>query len=237
VLLSGKSVVIYGATNPIGATVARAFAEEGAAVYLAGRSPARLQPIARDILDAGGAAEVAEVDPLDMTSVSEHLHRVGVQHGTVDFSLNLAFLGIESAARLCNLTAEQFDAATFTRIRSNFVTAAAAVKAMAYQGRGTVLAIAVPERATSVGAMDGPAIGSAAIGALCEQLQADVGSFGVRIIYLADASGSAEELVAKLVRVLASPPTSSPSLEGMDREPGASPNSSPTGARAGVAST
>ena len=38
-LLSGKSVVIYGATNPIGATVARAFAEEGAAVYLAGRSP------------------------------------------------------------------------------------------------------------------------------------------------------------------------------------------------------
>ncbi|HEV8049851.1 MAG TPA: SDR family NAD(P)-dependent oxidoreductase [Thermoplasmata archaeon] len=210
-LLNGKSAVIYGAHNPIGASVAKAFAKAGATVYLAGRSPSRLQPVANDIRGAGGAAEVAEVDPLDMHSVSEHLHEVGVQHGTVDVSLNLAFLGIEGATRLCNLSDEQFDAATFTRVRSNFVTTAAAVKVMAYQGRGIVLAAAVPEKAAPVGTMAGQAIGSAAIGALCQQLRLDVGNFGVRIAYIPDVTVTEDDFVEEIFRVLASLPMASPS--------------------------
>jgi 3-oxoacyl-[acyl-carrier protein] reductase len=208
--LNGKSAVIYGAHTPTGASVARAFAKEGATVYLAGRSTSRLQPVAREILNAGGAVEVAMVDPLEPESVSEHLHQVVVKHGAVDVSLNLAFQGIEGAARLVNLTDEQFAAATFTRIRSNFVTMAAAARTMAYQGRGVVLATAV-DRVSPEGELAGQAIGSAAIEALSEQLRADVGSFGVRFAYLADVPDSEEELVEELFEILATVPWSSPS--------------------------
>ena len=38
-LLKDKVAVIYGAGGAIGGAVARAFASEGASVYLAGRSP------------------------------------------------------------------------------------------------------------------------------------------------------------------------------------------------------
>jgi 3-oxoacyl-[acyl-carrier protein] reductase len=236
-LLNGKSAVIYGANNPTGASVARAFAKEGATVYLAGRSTGRLQPVAREILDSGGAADVAEVDPLDANSVSEHLHQVVIKHGTVDISLNLAFLGIEGAARLCNLTEEQFDAAAFTRVRSNFVTSAAAVKLMAYQGRGIVLATAVPERAAPVGTMAGQAIGSATIGALCQQLHLDVGNFGVRIVYVADVAACEEDLIEKLLGVLAGLPATASSTAGMVREPAASIGSPHAETPAGVATT
>jgi 3-oxoacyl-[acyl-carrier protein] reductase len=202
--LRGKSAVIYGANSPAGSSVARAFATAGATVYLAGRSTSRLLPVASEIQRAGGAVEDAEVDPLDPKSVSDHLHEVVVKHGAVDVSLNLAFQGVVGAARLCNLTDEQFDAATFTRVRSNFVTAAAAAVRMAYQGRGVILATAVPEGGYPEGELAGQRIGSAAIEALCQQLRADVGSFGVRVAYLADVSTAAEELVQKVFRVLAS---------------------------------
>jgi len=200
--LDGKSVVIYGANNPTGGMTARTFAKHGATVYLAGRSTSRLQPVAREILDSGGAVEVAQVDPLDTDSVSEHLHRIVVKHGSLDLSVNLAFLGIQGAARLCNLTDEQFAAATFTRVRSNFVTMAAAAGEMAFQGRGTILATAAPERAAPVGTLAGEAIGGAAIEALCRQLRLDVGSFGVQVAYFVNAPTSEEDLVRQSFEIL-----------------------------------
>ena len=220
--LDGKSAVIYGANTPSGASVARSFARAGATVFLAGRSTSRLQPAARAILNAGGAVEVAQVDPLDPKSVSEHLHRVAVKHGSVDLSLNLAFLGIEGATRLCNLSDEQFAAATFTRVRSNFVTTAAAAREMAYQGRGIILATASPDPASAEGKMAGPAIGSAAIEALCQQLRNDVGPFGVRVAFLADVLPSEEGLVDGLLEVLATLPSPPP-----ETAPGSPPGTRP----------
>jgi 3-oxoacyl-[acyl-carrier protein] reductase len=212
--LHGKSAVLYGANNPTGAFVARAFADAGATVYLAGRTAERLQPLADEIVAAGGTALVAQVDPLDPKSVSEHLHQVSTQHGSVDVTLNLAFLGMEGPVRLCNLTGEQFAATTFTRVLSNFVTMAAASSEMAYQGRGTILATAGPGRTDPFGKLAGQAVGSAAIDALCQQLRQDVGSYGVRVAYLADECASAEDLVAELFRVLATePPAPLPTAE------------------------
>jgi 3-oxoacyl-[acyl-carrier protein] reductase len=219
--LQGKSAVIYGANSPAGAAVARAIAKEGATVYLAGRSTSRLQPVAREILNAGGAVEVAKVDPMDPKAVTEHLHQVVVKHGTVDVSLNLAFLGVVGSTRLCNLTDEQFASATFTRVRSNFVTAAAAAREMSYQGRGTILATGVPDGVASDGGQAAPAIGSAAIEALCRQLRADVGSFGVNIDYLPGLPAGEVDRAEAVIRAL-TPSSPAPSQEAAGAELSAS---------------
>jgi hypothetical protein len=65
VLLEAKNAVIYGGGGPIGGAVARAFAPEGARVFLAGRTPARLEGVGAEIRSAGGAVETAQVDALD----------------------------------------------------------------------------------------------------------------------------------------------------------------------------
>jgi 3-oxoacyl-[acyl-carrier protein] reductase len=46
VLLENKNAVIYGGAGSIGGAVARAFAREGARVFLAGRTPATLDAVA-----------------------------------------------------------------------------------------------------------------------------------------------------------------------------------------------
>lgn len=212
--LPGKSAVIYGANTPAGASVARAFAKEGGAVYLAGRSTGRLQPVAREIADAGGAVEVARVDPLDLSAVSEHLHHVVVQHGTVDISLNLAFQGMVGASRLCNLSDQEFASVAFTRVRSNFVTTAAAAKEMAYQGRGVILATGTPDGPSPDSAMAGQIIASAAVEALCRQLRLDVGAFGVQIAYLGDVPAAHDELAEELFRAMANVAPEAPGRPG-----------------------
>lgn len=209
--LHGKSAVIYGAHSPTGTSIARALAKEGATVYLAGRSVSKLEPIARQILDAGGAAKVAVVDPLDPSSVSEHLHEVGVEHGSLDLSVNVAFLGRETPVRFCNLTDEQFTTAALMRVRSNFVTMAAAARVMALQGRGVVLGTAAPAPSSPVAEVSAQSVGDAAVQALGEQLRGDVGSFGVRFAYLDDVPASEEPLVEALLRVLEAVPTASAS--------------------------
>ncbi|MGH8607795.1 MAG: SDR family NAD(P)-dependent oxidoreductase, partial [Gammaproteobacteria bacterium] len=61
-LLKNKNAVIYGAGGSIGGAVARAFAREGAKVFLAGRTLAKLDAVAREISEVGGAPEIAQVD-------------------------------------------------------------------------------------------------------------------------------------------------------------------------------
>ncbi len=48
-LLEGKTAVVHGGAGAIGSAAARAFAREGATVFLAGRTEARLAEVARDI--------------------------------------------------------------------------------------------------------------------------------------------------------------------------------------------
>ncbi|HZK52172.1 MAG TPA: SDR family NAD(P)-dependent oxidoreductase, partial [Actinomycetota bacterium] len=56
-LLENKNAVIYGAGGSVGSAVARAFAREGAKVFLAGRTLASLDDVAAEISAAGGEAE------------------------------------------------------------------------------------------------------------------------------------------------------------------------------------
>jgi len=63
-LLENKNAIIYGAGGAIGGAVARAFAREGARVFLSGRNAAPVEVFANDIVVSGGVAETATVDAL-----------------------------------------------------------------------------------------------------------------------------------------------------------------------------
>jgi NAD(P)-dependent dehydrogenase (short-subunit alcohol dehydrogenase family) len=87
-LLEDRTAVIYGGGGAIGGAVARAFAREGASVFLAGRTLARLEEVAGEIRAAGGAVETAELDALDERAVDEHADAVAAAAGGIDISFN-----------------------------------------------------------------------------------------------------------------------------------------------------
>ena len=84
-MLEGKTALIHGGGGAIGGAVARAFADAGARVHLAGRTRSRLEAVARAI---GDAAEVAEVDVLDERAVAAHADAVAAAAGGIDVALN-----------------------------------------------------------------------------------------------------------------------------------------------------
>jgi NAD(P)-dependent dehydrogenase (short-subunit alcohol dehydrogenase family) len=60
-MLQDKVAVIYGAGGAIGGAVARAFAAEGARLFLTGHNLAPVEAAAKDIVADGGHAAAADV--------------------------------------------------------------------------------------------------------------------------------------------------------------------------------
>ena len=75
-MLKDKVAVIYGAGGGIGSAVARAFAAEGADLFLTGRHLAPVEGVAKEVVSGGGSAETAEVDALDAAAVKKKLQLV-----------------------------------------------------------------------------------------------------------------------------------------------------------------
>jgi len=85
--LENKVAVVYGDGTCSG-TVAKAFAREGAKVYLTGRTPAKLKAIANEILSNGGEVETAQLDALDEPAVEKHMGGIIKKSGKIDISFN-----------------------------------------------------------------------------------------------------------------------------------------------------
>lgn len=85
--LKNKVAVIYG-SGGVGSTVAAQFVKEGAWVFLASRTPSRLEAVVKEIAWNGGAIESKIVDALDESQVEEHLAEVAGKAGKIDISFN-----------------------------------------------------------------------------------------------------------------------------------------------------
>ena len=62
-MLDDKVAVVYGAGGAIGSAVARAFATEGARVFLTGRLAAPVDAVAREIVAAKARATALPIAP------------------------------------------------------------------------------------------------------------------------------------------------------------------------------
>jgi NAD(P)-dependent dehydrogenase (short-subunit alcohol dehydrogenase family) len=185
-ILKNKNAVIYGAGGAIGSAVAIAFSREGARVFLTGRNIAKLKTVAKEVIEAGGKAEVAVVDALDEDAVEMHLNSVVEKFGTLDISFNAIGIpqtGVQGIS-LVELTVEGFMYPVLNYSRANFISATAAARQMAEKKSGVILTItAVPSRipAPLVGGM---APSWAAIEAFTRTLAGEMGPQGIRVVCL-----------------------------------------------------
>ena len=88
ILLENKNAIVHGGGGAIGGAVSRAFACEGAHLFLAGRTLAKVEAVAEEISAAGRTAEAARVDALDEQTVDEQSNAVAEEAGSIDVSFN-----------------------------------------------------------------------------------------------------------------------------------------------------
>jgi NAD(P)-dependent dehydrogenase (short-subunit alcohol dehydrogenase family) len=185
-MLKDKVAVIYGAGGAIGGAVARAFASEGAKLFLTGRHLAPVEAVAKEIVSAGGSAEAAEVDALDEQAVEEHLQSVTDKAGRVDISFNA--VGIPDAkilgVPLVELDVEQFSLPITAYTRSYFLTARLAARRMVANRSGVIMTVtAIPSR-TGTPLQGGYPPAMAAKEALTRDLSAELAPQGIRVVGL-----------------------------------------------------
>lgn len=183
-LLEGKVAVIYGAAGGVGTAVAKAFAREGARVFLTGRTENKLNPVAEEIKRRGGVADVSKVDALSPESVEAHLQKIVGKTGKLDVSFNLIGTNVAMGTKLTQLSDQQFTDAAFTKVRSCFITMTSAARIMEKQSNGVILGLTAPNARLPRPNMGGFSVQGAAIEALCRQLAFEVGPRGVRVVCL-----------------------------------------------------
>ena len=185
-ILKDKVAVIYGAAGAIGGAVARAFAREGAKLYLTGRLQAPVAAVAQEIVSTGGFAEAAEVDALDEQAVGKHLQSLIDKASRVDISFNA--VGIPDAkilgVPLVKLDVEQFWLPISSYITSYFLTARLAARHMIPNKSGVIMTVTALHSRTGIPLVGGYGPAMAAKEALTRDLSAELAPQGIRVVGL-----------------------------------------------------
>jgi len=205
-VLQDKNAVVFGAGGSIGAAVAKEFAAEGVRVFLAGRTKASLEAVAKQIAASGGEARTAVIDVLDDASVNQCIDGVVKQAGRLDIVLDAAGpLAKEygNGKNAVDLPVEEFMVPLATMVRSRFITARAAARRMIKQRSGVIIFVTgSPARAHVPGAT---AIGAAfgAIENLAENLAFEVSPFGVRVVCLRTVANIDSRSIQDTIEIVA----------------------------------
>lgn len=191
-MLQGKTAVIYGGGGAIGGAMARTFARDGANVFIAGRSLDKLERVAADIRASGGLANVAAVDAMDLSAVTDHVEQVRATAGRIDVAVNaIGFVHVQGPP-LAELELDDFMFPLTAYMRANFSIAKAVSKPMAEQGSGVILTLSTPGSRLAGTGFLGYGVTCAAIETFSRLLAAELGGRGVRTVCLrADAIAEA----------------------------------------------
>lgn len=131
-------VLVTGASQGIGAAIARGFAREIAGVRLAlvARNTRKLQGVADQCQEAGATAEAFGADVADEDSVARLAAAVQKRFGAVDVLVNNA--GRFAGAPLVAMKVAEFDALVAANLRSVFLVTRAFLPGMMKRGSGDI---------------------------------------------------------------------------------------------------
>jgi 3-oxoacyl-[acyl-carrier protein] reductase len=183
-LLQDKTAVVHGAGGAIGSAVARAFAAEGARVFLSGRTLGPVEAVAREIAAAGGSAEAAQVDALDEEAVDRYTDRVAEQAGGIDVCLNAVGIHAVQGTPLTDLALDDFTFPITTWPSTQLLTARAAARHMVKRRTGVILTLTASPARLAIPGAGGFGVACAAIEGLTRTLAAELAPHGVRVVCL-----------------------------------------------------
>ncbi|MEO7729773.1 MAG: SDR family oxidoreductase [Kofleriaceae bacterium] len=176
--------MIYGGGGTIGGAVAQVFAREGARVFLAGRTAAKLDRVARVIAAAGGVVETAELDALDESEVNKHADLIAKKAGAIDITLNAVGIVHDQGTPFLELPFKDYAQPITSFTQTNFLTAKAVARHMVKRRAGVILTLSTPGSRMSGSGFLGYGVTCAAIEAFSRILAGELGPSAVRVVCL-----------------------------------------------------
>nr|WP_295926536.1 SDR family oxidoreductase [uncultured Dyadobacter sp.] len=181
-LLRNKNAVIYGGGGAIGGAVARVFAREGAKVFICGRTQARLDVVAADIIAAGGAVETALLDAFDQRAVQAHADEIAAKAGGIDIVFNAVSVMHDQGTMLRDLALEDFMLPVDGFLRTLFITSKAVIRHMGGKRPGVILTISTPGARMAAPGVLGHCVACAGTEAFSRVLAAELAPENIRVV-------------------------------------------------------
>ena len=144
--LSGKSVIVTGASRGIGAATAEAMVAEGAAVLLLARSAEGITALATRLRKAGAQAEAMTCDVAEYSQVQAAVARAHEAFGRIDALINNAGV-IEPIGPLAAVDARAWTHAIDINFKGIFHGIRAVLPGMRAQGSGIIVNVELRRRA------------------------------------------------------------------------------------------
>jgi 3-oxoacyl-[acyl-carrier protein] reductase len=135
--IADRSVIVTGGSRGIGRGMARVFASKGAQVLVVGRDPAQAEATAAAIRAEGGRASSFAADVGNPGDVERMVAAALERHVGID--ILCANAGVFPAARMMEMTLEQWNEVLSTNLAGAFLCVRACTPALAGSGRGRIV--------------------------------------------------------------------------------------------------
>ncbi|MNF33591.1 Gluconate 5-dehydrogenase [compost metagenome] len=177
--LTGRRVLVTGASSGLGRHFARTLAAAGARVAVAARRIERLDELVSDLHFEGHEARAYGLDVTRRQSVVDCLDAVSADWGGVDIVVNNA--GVSDTKRVLDYSDEDWQAILDTNLKGAWMVAQEAARRMA-AGQGGSLINITSILASRVGGGVGPyCAAKAGLSHLTRSMALELARFGVRV--------------------------------------------------------
>ena len=185
--LSGKRVLVTGASSGLGQHFSRVLARAGAEVVVAARRKEALDDLVSEIVAGGGRAASVKLDVTSGASIAAALDAAG----PIDVLVNNA--GVTNTKPVLEQTEEDFDFILGTNLKGSFLVATEAARRMRDSGTaGSIVNVASILGLRQGGQVTPYAISKAAVIQMTKQLALELARNNIRVNALAPGYVSTE---------------------------------------------
>ncbi len=137
--LRDRVAIITGPAKGMGASITRAFAEEGCKLALIGRDTAAIEPVAAEVRSAGASAIVIPCDLTDPAQCEKAAQTTLAEFGRIDILVNVAGGSGPIGKTGAQTTPDEFDEIVTLNMNGCFHTMHAVLPAMTAQRYGKIV--------------------------------------------------------------------------------------------------